>query len=81
MAEWFDAAGNRIGGPSNVGVYRDPDVNPDYYQYHYTVFRVGNKGDGGAVPASIKVSSSNGDVDTLAVASGSPRTRPSRPPR
>ncbi len=55
------------GGPVNVGVYRDPDVNPDYYQYHYTIIRVGNKGDGGPVPASIKVASSNGDVDTLAV--------------
>ena len=73
MAEWFDASGVRgggvagAGGPLNVGVYRDPDVNPDYYQYHYTIVRVGNKGDGGPVPASIKVASSNGDVDTLAV--------------
>ena len=73
MAEWFDASGVRgggvagAGGPVNVGVYRDPDVNPDYYQYHYTIIRVGNKGDGGPVPASIKVASSNGDVDTLAV--------------
>ena len=28
MAEWFDAAGNRIGGPSAVGVYRDPRRQP-----------------------------------------------------
>ncbi len=72
VAEWFDAAGNRVGplpgpAPANVGVYRDPDVNPDYYQYHYSIFRIGNKGDGGVVPASIKVASSNGDVDTLTV--------------
>ena len=33
----------------------DPGVFPDYYQYHFFVFRVGNKGDGGALPATIKV--------------------------
>ena len=43
MAELYDASGVRgggvagAGGPVNVGVYRDPDVNPDYYQYHYTI--------------------------------------------
>ena len=41
-----------------VGVYSDPDVSPDYYQYHYTVFRLGNKGDGGAAARAIKVASS-----------------------
>jgi hypothetical protein len=34
MAEWFDADGNRMGG-GQLGVYADPDVTPDYYQYHY----------------------------------------------
>ena len=66
MAEIYDAAGNRIGLARQLGVYRDPDVNPDYYQYHFGVYRIGAKGDGGPEPASIKVSSSNGDVDTLA---------------
>ena len=40
---------------------------PDYYQYHFPVFRVGNKGDGGVLPATIKVAAPNGDVDTLDV--------------
>ncbi|HEY6891641.1 MAG TPA: M14 family zinc carboxypeptidase [Solirubrobacter sp.] len=63
-AEWYDAAGNRMGG-GNLTVYIDPDVNPDYYQYHYQVFRIGNKGDGGADPATVKIAAPNGDVDTI----------------
>ena len=31
------------------------------------MFRVGNKGDGGALPASIKIAGSNGDTDTIDV--------------
>jgi hypothetical protein len=65
-AEWYDAAGNRLGG-GNLGIWYDDRLSPDYYQYHYTVFRVGNKGDGGALPATIKVAAANGDVDTLDV--------------
>ena len=41
----------RRGQPDRPGApttYIDPDVNPDYYQYHYQIFRIGNKGDGGA---------------------------------
>ncbi len=64
MAEFFDAQGNRMGG-GPLSVYRDGDVNPDYYQYHYFVFRIGNKGDGGKDPALIKLASSNGDTDTI----------------
>ena len=64
-AEWFDAAGNRLGGGA-LQPYTDPDVTPDYYQYHYQIFRIGNKGDTTAEVASIKVASNNGDVDTLA---------------
>jgi hypothetical protein len=64
-AEWYDAGGNSMGG-GNLTTYIDPDVNPDYYQYHYQVFRIGNKGDGGPDPASIKVAAPNGDVDSLA---------------
>ncbi|HWM11585.1 MAG TPA: M14 family zinc carboxypeptidase [Solirubrobacteraceae bacterium] len=65
VAEWYDAAGNRIGG-GNLIVSADPQLNPDYYQFHYQIFRIGNKGDGGPVPASVKVAAPNGDVDTLA---------------
>ena len=64
-AEWYDAAGNRMGG-GNLTTYIDPDVNPDYYQYHYQVFRIGDKGDGGPDPAMVKIAAPNGDVDTLA---------------
>ena len=66
VAEWFDAAGNRIGG-GNLGTYIDTDVNPDYYQYHYSVFRVGDKGDGAVEPATVKIASATGDVDTIDV--------------
>ena len=66
VAEWYDAAGNRIGG-GDLGVYYDDGLDPDYYQYHFAVFRVGDKGDGGVLPASIKVAAANGDVDTLDV--------------
>ena len=65
VAGCYDAAGNRMGG-GNLTTYIDPDVNPDYYQYHYQVFRIGNKGDGGPDPASVKIAAPNGDVDTLA---------------
>ena len=65
MAEWFDAAGNKL-GEGALQPYTDPDVTPDYYQYHYQIFRIGNKGDTTAEVASIKVASNNGDVDTLA---------------
>ncbi|HEX5618048.1 MAG TPA: M14 family zinc carboxypeptidase [Solirubrobacteraceae bacterium] len=65
-AEWYDAAGNRLGG-GNLVASLDPGVDPNYYQYHTQIFRVGNKGDGGAMPATIKVASSNDDSDTLDV--------------
>jgi len=65
-AEWYDAAGNRLGG-GDLGASLDPGVDPNYYQYHFQVFRVGNKGDGGVLPATVKVASSNGDVDTIDV--------------
>jgi hypothetical protein len=64
-AEWYDAQGNRMGG-GNLTTYIDPDVFPRYYQYHYQVFRIGNKGDGGKDPASVKIAAPNSDVDTLA---------------
>ena len=43
-AECYDAAGNKLGG-GLLDDYTDTDVTPDYYQYHYGVFRYGNKGD------------------------------------
>src|SRR5215213_1232964 len=75
-AEWFDAAGNRVGPvpaagqpptPATVGFYSDPDVSPRYYQYHTSTFRLGAQGDGGTMPAYVKFASSNGTVDTVAV--------------
>ena len=65
VAEWYDAAGTRMGG-GNLVISVDPQLNPDYYQFHTQIFRIGNKGDGGAMPASVKVAAPNGDVDTLA---------------
>ena len=64
VASWYDAAGHQLGS-GNLQPYIDPDVNPDHYQYHVSVYRVGAKGDGLPVPASIKIAAPNGDVDTL----------------
>jgi hypothetical protein len=65
VASWYDAAGNKM-GEGVLDDYTDTDVNPDYYQYHYGVFRIGDKGDSTPKVASIKIASSNGDTDTLA---------------
>jgi Zinc carboxypeptidase/Chitobiase/beta-hexosaminidase C-terminal domain len=67
VADVYDAAGRRIGG-GNLLTYidGDPPATADYYQYHYQIFRLGNKGDGGAEPATIKIAAPNGDVDTIA---------------
>ncbi|MDA0172071.1 M14 family zinc carboxypeptidase [Solirubrobacter taibaiensis] len=65
MAEWFDAAGNKM-GQGVIAAHPDPDVSPDYYQYHGSAFRIGNKGDGKPDPALVRIASSNGDVDTIA---------------
>jgi len=65
VASWYDAQGNKL-GEGNLAPYTDPDVRPNYYQYHYGVFRTGNLGDDTPEVASIRVASSNGDVDTLA---------------
>ncbi|WP_053225888.1 M14 family zinc carboxypeptidase [Solirubrobacter soli] len=65
-AEWYDADGNRMGG-GNLTTYIDPDPSaaPDFYQYHYQIFRIGNKGDGGKDPATVKIAAPNGDVDVI----------------
>jgi hypothetical protein len=65
-AEWRDGAGNVVGS-GNLVALLDPGVDPNYYYYHTQIFRLGNKGDGGGMPATIKVASSNGDSDTLEV--------------
>ena len=46
--------------------YTDTDVNPDYYQYHYASSGSATRATAGPDPASIKVASANGDVDTIA---------------
>jgi hypothetical protein len=63
-AAWYDAQNNLM-GEGNLSTYIDTDTNPDHYQYHYQVFRIGTPGDGGPDPAYIKVSAPNGDVDTI----------------
>ncbi len=54
----------------------DPTAAPDYYQYHYQIFRIGNKGDGGADPAYVKISAPNGDVDTISAKEWLPKNPP-----
>ena len=75
-ASWYDAAGNKM-GEGLLDDYTDPDVNPDYYQYHYAVFRLP---DTGPEPASIKVASSDGDVDSLNVKEWVSKNPPSYTP-
>ena len=66
VAEWYGAGGNLLGS-TTLGQFIDPGVWPWYYQYHYSVLRVGNKGDGGALPVSVKIGAPNGDTDTINV--------------
>ena len=66
VAEFYDAAGNRLGG-GDLEEFIDPGVWPWYYQYHFFVFRVGDKDDGGAVPVTARIAASTGDVDTIDV--------------
>jgi Zinc carboxypeptidase/Chitobiase/beta-hexosaminidase C-terminal domain len=66
VAEFYDAAGNRLGG-GTLEEFIDPGVFPDYYQYHFFVFRVGDKGDGGALPVTATIAAPNGDTDTIDV--------------
>ena len=44
-AEFYDAAGNRLGGDVLDELHDRPTSPGDYYQYHYGLFRYGNKGD------------------------------------
>ena len=52
-------------GEGNLTTYIDTDTNPDHYQYHYQVFHLGAKGDGGPDPAYVRIAAPNGDVDTI----------------
>ena len=63
-AAWYDAQNNLM-GEGNLTTYIDTDTNPDHYQYHYQVFRLGAKGDGGPDPAYVRIAAPNGDVDTI----------------
>ncbi len=69
-AAWDSGPGTDIGGTGKQGTltpFIDTDP-PDgqYYLYHYNTFRVGNLGDG-PMPTTVRVASSNGGVDTIAV--------------
>ncbi len=61
-ASWLDASGNTV-GTGTLSAFVDDSV----YQYHTNLFRVGNVGDGGTMPATVRVASANGGVDTIAV--------------
>jgi hypothetical protein len=69
---------NRVIAEGPLRTYIDPDPSqaPDYYQYHYEIFRIGNKGDGAADPAYVKVSAPNGDVDTIPAKEWVPKNPP-----
>jgi len=60
-ASWLDAGGTTLGS-GNLSAF----VDDGKYLYSRNLFRVGNVGDGG-MPASIRIASANGGVDTLAV--------------
>jgi hypothetical protein len=62
VADYYDAAGNRLGG-GVLEEFIDRGVNPDYDQYHFFVFRVGDRGDGEPVPATVKLASPDDGVN------------------
>ena len=64
VADVFDAAGNRIGG-GNLQVIDDNELDGRVPLPRHAVRPVGIKSAGGPDPASVRVASSNGDVDTL----------------
>jgi hypothetical protein len=61
-AAWLDGAGTQI-GTGNLSAFVDDAV----YLYHRNIFRVGTLGDGGTMPATVRVASANGGVETLPV--------------
>ena len=70
-AAWDSGPGTAIGGAGQEGTltaFIDTDPpDADYYLYHYNIFRVGDLGDGKPMPSTVRVASSNGGVDTIAV--------------
>src|SRR4051794_10903504 len=77
QAAAYDAQNRLIvQGPLTTYIDPDPSEAPDYYQYHYQIFRIGNKGDGGADPAYVKISAPNGDVDTISAKEWLPKNPP-----
>jgi hypothetical protein len=69
-ASWDSGPGTAItsGGSGTLSPFIDTDPpDNDYYLYHRNLFRVGNNGDGKPMPSTVRVASSNGGVDTLAV--------------
>ena len=77
QAAAYDANNKPIASGA-LRTYLDPDPSaaPDYYQYHYEIFRIGNKGDGGPDPAYVKISAPNGDVDTISAKEWLPKNPP-----
>jgi hypothetical protein len=61
-AAWLDASGNVIGQST-----LQPFVDDQKYLYHTGLFRVGDPNDSSAMPASVRVASAGGGVDTLPV--------------
>ena len=49
--------GNKLGEGVRRRSTSTPTSTRDYYQYHYQIFRIGNKGDGGAGAGHVKVAS------------------------
>jgi hypothetical protein len=78
VADVYDAAGRRIGG-GNLLTYidGDPPATADYYQYHYQIFRLGNK----AVPSPRRSRSPRPTATSTRSppSSGSRRTRRATP--
>ncbi len=66
-ASWLDAGGNVL-GTQQLSVFNDTDssLNPVAYLYHSSLVRLGNN-DGTAMPAKVRIGSSDGSVDEIDV--------------
>jgi hypothetical protein len=67
-ATWLDASGNAI-GTANLSPFNDTDssLNPWAYLYHASLVRLGAVNDGGTMPATVRIASSDGSIDEIAV--------------
>ena len=63
----YDATGNRIGDRRQRRHLPRPRRQPALLPVPHPTIRLGAQDDGGPMPASVKVASSNGTVDTIAV--------------